>query len=99
MPITTGGFEDLVQLSQDTLYYVGPDFEIGNTSVGSTASIGFNNTAGKLALAGVATANATVNLPPGGGTLLSNINISAGSTSNNLGRHVLELERSLIRPP
>jgi len=84
MPITTGGFEDLVQLSQDTLYYVGPDFEIGNTSVGSTASIGFNNTAGKLALAGVATANATVNLPPGGGTLLSNINISAGSTSNNL---------------
>ena len=33
MPITTGGFEDLVQLSQDTLYYVGPNFNIGNTSV------------------------------------------------------------------
>src|SRR5271166_1673157 len=84
MPITTGGFEDLVQLSEDTLYYVGPDLEIGNTSVGSTASIGFNNTAGKLALQGVATGNATINLPAGGGTLMSDINVSAGTTSQNL---------------
>ena len=84
MPITTGGFEDLVQLSQDTLYYVGADFEIGNTSVGSSASIGFNNTAGDLQLVGVATGNATVFLPNAGGTLLSNINVSAGTTSNNL---------------
>ena len=84
MPITTGGFDDLVQLSQDTLFYVGPDLEIGNTSVGSTASIGFNNTAGKIALAGVATANVTVNLPNGGGTLMTNLNLSAGTTSNNL---------------
>ena len=84
MPITTGGFDDLVQLSQDTLHYVGPDLEIGNTSVGSTASIGFNNTAGNLVLAGVATGNATVNLPQGGGTLLTNVNLSAGTTSNNL---------------
>lgn len=84
MPITTGGFEDLVQLSQDTLYYVGPDFEIGNTSVGTTAQIGFNNTAGEIVLQGVATGNATVNLPPGGGTLMSDLNVSAGTTSNNL---------------
>lgn len=25
------------------LYHLGPDFELGNTSVGSTASVGFNN--------------------------------------------------------
>jgi len=84
MPITTGGFEDLVQLSQDTLYYVGPDLEIGNTVAGSSASLGFNNTAGDLVLVGVATGNATVNLPQVGGTLLTNINLSAGTTSNNL---------------
>ena len=84
MAITTGSFEDLVQLSQDTLYYVGPDLEIGNTSVGSSASIGFNNTAGKLALQGIATGNATVQLPAAGGTLISNVNLSAGTTSQNL---------------
>jgi hypothetical protein len=84
MPITTGGFEDLVQLSQDTLYYVGPDFQIGNTSVGSTAQIGFNNTAGEIVLQGVATGNATVSLPVGGGTLLTGVNLSAGTTSQNL---------------
>lgn len=107
MPITTGDFQDLVQLSQDTLYYVGADFEIGNTSVGSSASIGFNNTAGDLQLVGVATGNATAWLPVAGGTLatqvtLSNsnnlsfglnvstitasawVNVSAGTTSNNL---------------
>jgi hypothetical protein len=107
MAITTGDFQDLVQLTQDTLYYVGPDLEIGNTSVGSSASIGFNNTAGDLQLVGVATGNATAWLPAGGGTLatqvtLSNsnnvsfglnastitasawVNVSAGTTSNNL---------------
>ena len=107
MPITTGGFDDLVQLSQDTLYYVGPDLEIGNTSVGSTAQVGFNNTAGDLVLQGIATGNTTLFLPAAGGTLatavtLSNsnnvsfglvgstitasaqVNISAGTTSNNL---------------
>jgi len=84
MPITTGSFEDLVQLSQDTLHYVGPDLEIGNTSVGSSASLGFNNTAGDLVLVGVATGNATLNLPTGSGTLLTNINLSAGTTSQNL---------------
>src|SRR5580693_1776143 len=80
-PITTGGFEDLVQLSQDTLYYVGPDLEIGNTSVGSSASIGFNNTAGDLVLVGVATGNASAYLPPGGGTLATAVTLS---NSNNL---------------
>jgi len=84
MPITTGGFEDLVQLKQDTLNYVGPDLEIGNTSVGSTASIGFNNTAGDLQLVGIATGNATCSLPAAGGVLLTGINLSAGTTSNNL---------------
>lgn len=112
MPITTGGFEDLVQLSQDTLYYVGPDLEIGNTSVGSTAQIGFNNTAGDLVLAAVATGNTTLWLPAAGGTVatavtLSNsnnlafglnastitgsawVNLSAGTTSQNLSNFVL----------
>jgi hypothetical protein len=84
MPITTGDFNDLVQLSQDTLYFVGPDLEIGNTSVGTTAQMGFNNTAGEIVLAGVATGNATVSLPVGGGTLMTNFNVSAGTTSNNL---------------
>jgi hypothetical protein len=84
MAITTGDFNDLVQLSQDTLFYVGPDLEIGNTSVGTTAQVGFNNTAGKIVLAGVATGNATVSLPVGGGTLMTDLNVSAGTTSNNL---------------
>jgi len=84
MPITTGNFQDLVQLSQDTLYHIGPDFELGNTSVGSSASIGFNNTAGDLQLVGAATGNATVFLPVSNGTLLEAVNISAGTTSNNL---------------
>jgi len=114
MPITTGGFDDLVQLSQDTLYYVGPDLEIGNTSVGSSASIGFNNTAGVIQVVGVATGNETLWLPTNNGTLatvvtfsnsnnvsfglngstmtatasvassLTAINVSAGTTSNNL---------------
>lgn len=81
MPITTGGFEDLVQLSQDTLYYVGANFQIGNTSVGSSATVGFNNTAGDLQLVGVATGNATAWLPAGGGTLATQATLS---NSNNL---------------
>ena len=84
MPITTGNFQDLILLELDTLSYLGPDLEIGNTSVGSSASIGFNNTAGNLQLVGVATGNATVFLPSSNGTLLENINVSAGTTSNNL---------------
>jgi hypothetical protein len=80
--ITTGNFQDLVLLELDTLSYLGPDLEIGNTSVGSSATIGFNNTAGDLQLVGVATGNATIFLPSKNGTLLENINVSAGTTSN-----------------
>ena len=60
MPLTTGNFQDLVQLELDTLAYLGPDLEIGNTSIGSSATIGFNNSAGDLQLVGVATGNATI---------------------------------------
>jgi hypothetical protein len=84
MPITTGNFQDLVQLSQDTLYHLGADLELGNSLSASTVSLGFNNTAGDLQLAASATGNATAWLPSGGGTLLSNINVSAGTTSNLL---------------
>jgi hypothetical protein len=84
MPITTGNFQDLVQLSQDTLYHLGPDFELGNSVSASTVSIGFQNTAGDLQLAGSATGNATLWLTPSGGTLITGINVSAGTTSNNL---------------
>jgi len=84
MPITTGAFQDLIQLTQDTLYVLGADLELGNKASASTVSVGFNNTAGDLQLAGAATGNATCWLPTGGGTLLSNINVSAGTTSNNL---------------
>jgi hypothetical protein len=84
MPITTGNFQDLVQLTQDTLYHLGPDLELGNSLSASTVSIGFNNTAGDLQLAASATGNATAWLPSGGGTLLSNIRVSAGTTSNLL---------------
>jgi hypothetical protein len=82
--VTTGNFQDLVQLSQDTLYHLGPDLELGNTASGSTVSVGFNNTAGDLVLAGAATGNTTVWLPSAGGTLITAINLSAGTTSNNL---------------
>jgi len=88
MTITSGNFQDLVQLSADTLYHLGPDFEVGNSSVGSSATVGFVNSAGILALVGAATGNASAFLPPGGGTLgtgnLSAINVSAGTTSNNM---------------
>ena len=84
MPITTGGFDDLVQLSQDTLYYLGADFVAGNSVAGSTISHGFVNTAGSLVLAAAPTGNDTVWLPNTNGTLLVGINVSAGTTSNNL---------------
>ena len=89
MPLTTGNFQDLVQLELDTLAYLGPDLEIGNTSIGSSATIGFNNSAGDLQLVGVATGNATIFLPNNNGTLLENINVSAGTTSNLLSAFTL----------
>jgi hypothetical protein len=84
MPITTGGFDDLVQLSQDTLYYLGADFVAGNSVAGSTISYAFVNTAGSLVLAAAPTGNDTLWLPNTNGTLLVNVNVSAGTTSNNL---------------
>jgi hypothetical protein len=83
MAVTTGGFQDLVQLSLDTLYHLGPMFQVGD-SLASTVTVGFSNSGGALALAASQTANETIWLPQGGGTLLENINISAGTTSNNL---------------
>ena len=81
MAITAGDLQDLLQLSQDTLYFVGADFQLGNTSVGSSATLGFNNTAGDLQLVGVATGNATAWLPAAGGTLATQVTLS---NSNNL---------------
>ena len=81
MAITTGDLQDLLQLSQDTLYFVGPDLQLGNTSVGSSATLGFNNTAGDLQLVGVATGNATAWLPAAGGTLATQVTLS---NSNNV---------------
>ena len=82
MAVTTGNFQDLVQLSQDTLYHLGPMFQVGDPSA-STVTVGYSNSGGVLALAATQTANETVWLPQGG-TLLSNINISAGTTSSNV---------------
>jgi hypothetical protein len=83
MPDTVGGFNDLVQLSQDTLYVLGEELIVGN-SAASTVTIGFSNTGGILALAAAQTANETIWLPLTSGTLLVDINVSAGTTSNNL---------------
>jgi len=65
MPITSGNFDDLVQLSQDTLYMVGPAITLGNTSVGSSASLGFQNTEGAIQIVAVpaTTGSANVYLP------------------------------------
>jgi hypothetical protein len=83
MAVTTGNFQDLVQLSQDTLYHLGPMLQVGDAAA-STVTYGMSNSAGALAVAAAPTANQTLWLPSNNGTLLSNINISGGTTSNNL---------------
>ena len=83
-----GNLQDYFALSQDTLSHKGAQFAIGTTSA-STVSVVFSNSAGALALAAAATGNATVWLPPGGGSLLANVNVSAGTTSQNLSNFVL----------
>jgi hypothetical protein len=83
MAVTTGNFQDLVQLSADTLYHLGPMLDVGDAAA-STVSVGFSNSAGSLMLAAAPTANQTLWLPSNNGTLLSNINFSAGTTSNNV---------------
>jgi hypothetical protein len=81
---TTGNFQDLVQLSGDTLYDQGEQFELGN-SAASTLTLGLSNNSGSLAILGAPTANQTLWLPTASnGTLLEYLNLSAGTTSNNL---------------
>src|SRR5208282_4938388 len=83
MPVTTGAFQDLVQLSQDTLYHLGPMFQVGDAAA-STVTWGMSNSVGALAMVGSMTGNQTLGLPQGNGTLLTNVNLSAGTTSNFL---------------
>jgi hypothetical protein len=83
---TTGNFQDLLQFSADTLYCLGEDFVVGNPSA-STVTHGYSNSAGVLAVAAAQTANQTIWYPSNSGgnqTLLTNVNISAGTTSNNV---------------
>lgn len=82
MPLD-GNFEDYVVLSQDTLSHRGAQLGVG-TITASTVTLGMSNSAGALALAASATGNATVWLPSAGGTLLSNVNVSASNGSANL---------------
>jgi hypothetical protein len=79
---TTGNFQDLLQFSGDTLYNLGEEFVIGN-SLATSISFGMSNSAGVLMFVGEATANATVSLP-NSGTVLTAVNVSAGTTSNYL---------------
>jgi hypothetical protein len=85
MPATVGNFNDLVQLSQDTLYDLGEGFVVGD-SAASTVTFGLSNSGGQLALLGAQTTNQTIWLPSNStlGTILTNVNLSAGTTSNNL---------------
>jgi hypothetical protein len=86
MPDTVGGFNDLVQLSQDTLYDLGEAFVVGN-SLASTVYQSFSNSAGIIQIGASHSNNETIWLPNGsgslssGGTLLTNILVSAGTTS------------------
>lgn len=76
-------FLDNVVYANSTLNVSGDAIAIGNTDAGAKSII-FNtsNTAGHLAW--LPTANRTLNLPDGGGTLITAVNLSAGTTSNNL---------------
>ena len=74
MPVTTGNFQDLVQLSQDTLYHLGPAFSIGD-SAASTVSLGMSNSAGALALVWSSNGNQVLGLQSGNGTLITGVNI------------------------
>jgi hypothetical protein len=82
MPDTTGGFNDLLQFSQDTLYDLGEAFVLGNLNA-TTLTFGMSNSAGLLNVVAAPTGNATLSLP-NGGTVLTNINVSAGGASANL---------------
>lgn len=76
-------FLDNIIYANSTLGVSGDAIAIGSTNAGAKSVI-FNtsNTAGHLAW--LPTANRTLNLPDGSGTLMTNVNLSAGTTSNNL---------------
>lgn len=76
-------FQDLVSLSGSTLQQKGPMLQIG-TSSASTVTLGLSNSGGLLNLVAAPTGNGTVNFPTSGGTLLTNVNISGGTTSSNV---------------
>jgi len=86
MTDTTGNFNDLVQLSGDTLYDLGEAFVIGN-SLATTIYQSFSNSAGILQIGASHSNNETIWFPNGsgslssGGTILTNILVSAGTTS------------------
>lgn len=75
-----GNFEDYVVLSQDTLSHRGAALDIGGATV-STVHLGLSNSAGLLDLIAAPTGNGTVNFPTSGGTLLTNIGMSAGTST------------------
>jgi hypothetical protein len=83
MANTTGNFQDLVQLSADTLYHLGEELVVGNPSA-TSVTWGMSNSAGSLAVVGAPTANQTLFFPSNNGTLLTNVNVSAGTTSANV---------------
>jgi len=82
-----GNFQDYVVLSQDTLSHKGPALLVGTTSA-STVTYGFSNSAGLLNLVAAQTGNATLWLTGSLGTILTNVNLSAGTTSQNLSNWV-----------
>jgi len=86
MPPGVGNFQDDVILNQDTLTHEGAAFQMGTTSA-STVQLGMSNSAGMVAYQAVPTGNATVSLPLQG-TILTNVNLSAGTTSQNLSAFV-----------
>jgi hypothetical protein len=85
MTDTTGNFNDLVQLSGDTLYHLGEEFVVGN-SAASTLTQGFSNSGGMLNLIAQHTTNESLYYPTNTtlATLLTAINISAGTTQGDL---------------
>jgi hypothetical protein len=75
-------FQDLVVLSTDSLYHEGAQLQIGG-STASTVTFAFSNSAGQLALIATQTGNFTITMP-NGGQIVTNVNVSAGTTSQNL---------------
>ena len=85
MAVTDGNLQDyLADPGGDTLYWKGAQVEIG-TSTASTINLIFSNSVGQIALQAVPAAGSiSISLPTGSGSLLTAVNVSAGTTSNNL---------------